>query len=61
MIRVFVLYPEAPDPARYAARLYRELHAFDEADIDRIIVTLPPDTPEWAAVRDRLTRAAAKG
>ena len=28
---------------------------------DRIVVVLPPDTPEWAAVRDRLTRAAAGG
>ncbi len=50
-----------PDPVGYAARLYRELHAYDEADIDRILVTLPPDTPEWAAVRDRLMRAAASG
>jgi L-threonylcarbamoyladenylate synthase len=48
-----------PDPEGYAAELYRQLHNFDDADIDRIIVTLPPDTPEWAAVRDRLTRAAA--
>jgi L-threonylcarbamoyladenylate synthase len=49
------------EPEEYAAQLYTELHAFDQADIDRIVVTLPPDTPEWAAIRDRLTRAAAKG
>ena len=47
------------DPERYAARLYDELHRFDQVGIDRIIVTMPPDTPEWAAVRDRLLRAAA--
>jgi L-threonylcarbamoyladenylate synthase len=49
------------EPEEYSARLYRELHAFDEVDIDRILVTLPPETPEWAAVRDRLRRAAASG
>ncbi|QJW96017.1 L-threonylcarbamoyladenylate synthase [Frigoriglobus tundricola] len=53
--------PMPADPESYAAQLYRELHTFDEVDIDRILVTLPPDTPEWAAVRDRLTRAAAPG
>ena len=55
----FAAIPMPADPESYAARLYRELHAFDEVDIDRILVTLPPDTPEWAAVRDRLMRAAA--
>lgn len=47
-------------PDEYAARLYRELHALDEAGTDRILVTLPPDAPEWAAVRDRLARAAVR-
>lgn len=56
--RAAIPMPLAPD--EYAARLYWELHTFDEVGIDRIVVTLPPDTPEWAAVRDRLTRAAAR-
>jgi L-threonylcarbamoyladenylate synthase len=51
--------PMPTDPDRYSAWLYDELHRFDEVDIDHILVTLPPDTPEWAAVRDRLMRAAA--
>jgi L-threonylcarbamoyladenylate synthase len=46
------------DPADYAAQLYAVLHALDEAAVERIVVALPPDTPEWLAVRDRLRRAA---
>ena len=30
----------------------------DDQGYDAIVVELPPDTPEWAAVRDRLTRAS---
>lgn len=47
------------EPEQYAADLYAVLHEIDRAGWDRIIVELPPDAPEWAAVRDRLTRAAA--
>ena len=49
------------DPAGYAAVLYAVLHELDDGRFDRIVVAMPPDTPEWAAVRDRLTRAAAPG
>lgn len=49
-----------PDsPREYAAAIYDRLHTLDAAGLDLILVQLPPDTPEWAAVRDRLTRAAA--
>jgi L-threonylcarbamoyladenylate synthase len=41
-----------------AALLYDALHRLDEAGLDLILVETPPDTPEWAAVRDRLARAA---
>jgi L-threonylcarbamoyladenylate synthase len=37
------------------------LHELDGEGFDRLVVEMPPDTPEWAAVRDRLTRAAAGG
>jgi L-threonylcarbamoyladenylate synthase len=47
------------DPGEYAFLLYEVLHALDAASVDRIVVTLPPDTEEWLAVRDRLRRAAA--
>ena len=46
-------------PAEAAAKLYADLHDLDGAGFDRIIATLPPDMPEWSAVRDRLTRASA--
>jgi L-threonylcarbamoyladenylate synthase len=48
-----------PDqPQAYAAQLYRRLHDLDREALDWIAVEFPPDTPEWAAIRDRLTRAA---
>ncbi len=42
----------------YAAVLYLKLHEADAANLDWIAVDLPPDTPEWEAVLDRLRRAA---
>jgi L-threonylcarbamoyladenylate synthase len=42
----------------YAAQLYRTLHEIDARGLDWIAVDIPPDTPEWEAVRDRLKRAA---
>jgi L-threonylcarbamoyladenylate synthase len=48
------------DPAEYAARIYAELHSADREGWDWIAVEKPPDTPEWAAIRDRLQRAATK-
>jgi len=48
-----------PDqPQAYAAQLYRRLHDLDREALDWIAVEFPPDSPEWAAIRDRLTRAA---
>jgi L-threonylcarbamoyladenylate synthase len=48
-----------PDqPQAYAAQLYRRLHDLDREGLDWIAVEFPPDTPEWTAIRDRLTRAA---
>jgi L-threonylcarbamoyladenylate synthase len=45
-------------PAGYAEALYRVLHELDRERLDWIAIDLPPDTPEWAAIRDRLQRAA---
>lgn len=47
------------DAVAYAERLYGMLHDLDARGYDWISVEMPPDTPEWAGVRDRLTRAAA--
>lgn len=47
------------DAEAYARALYSELHRCDEIGADWIIVEQPPDGPEWAAVADRLSRAAS--
>jgi L-threonylcarbamoyladenylate synthase len=46
------------EPAAYAAQLYGRLHDLDQIGLDWIAVELPPETRAWAAIRDRLTRAA---
>ena len=45
--------------ASYAAALYAVLHELDSEGWDWIAVERPPATPEWAAVNDRLRRAAS--
>lgn len=47
------------DPAAAARTLYASLRALDGDDVTTIVVALPPDVEANAAVRDRLTRAAA--
>lgn len=47
------------DPVAYAHDLYAALRDMDHADVALIVVEAPPDRPEWAAVTDRLRRAAA--
>ncbi len=44
------------DPIAYAQGLYAALHELD-ATHTRIVIEQVPDTPEWAAVADRLRRA----
>jgi L-threonylcarbamoyladenylate synthase len=44
---------------RYAHDLYAHLRALDAAGCERILVQEVPDGEAWAAVRDRLSRAAA--
>jgi L-threonylcarbamoyladenylate synthase len=47
-----------PDrPEKVAEQLYSSLHALDAMRVDRLLVELPPDTPVWMAVLDRLMRA----
>ena len=45
--------------ADYAAALYQQLHEADAGNYDWIAVDLPPSTPDWEAVLDRLRRAAS--
>jgi L-threonylcarbamoyladenylate synthase len=46
------------NPREYGAALYDALHRLDRQGLDWIAVERPPDTPEWAGILDRLTRAA---
>jgi len=54
---VFVAAPE--DPSQYAQALYGLLRELDRADLERILIERLPASPAWAAVNDRLGRAAA--
>ena len=48
-----------PDDALAAAnQLFGVLRGFDDQGCKLIWVELPPDTPEWEGVRDRLQRAS---
>jgi L-threonylcarbamoyladenylate synthase len=49
------------EPQRYAQKLYAALRELDNAECEQILVEAPPDTAEWAAVRDRLKRACEQG
>jgi L-threonylcarbamoyladenylate synthase len=46
------------DPETAAVALYALLHDLDARGLAGIHVVLPPDTPAWLAIRDRLLRAA---
>ncbi len=46
------------EPQAYAQRLYAAMRELDAAACDAILIESPPETIEWDAVRDRLTRAA---
>ncbi|NBR27410.1 MAG: threonylcarbamoyl-AMP synthase [Betaproteobacteria bacterium] len=47
------------DAAAYAHELYANLRALDAAACEAILVEQPPQQTAWAAVNDRLMRAAA--
>ena len=46
-------------PADYGRTLYAQLRRLDKLGVSRILVESVPDTADWDAVRDRLSRAAA--
>jgi L-threonylcarbamoyladenylate synthase len=47
------------DPVAYARRLYGVLHDLDQGNWPWIAVEAPPETSGWAAIADRLKRAAS--
>lgn len=66
LVRSWELTPDTPqvrmpqDPGDYAAVLYDTLHRLDSEGWDWIAVESPPETGEWAAIADRLRRAASR-
>lgn len=48
------------EPTAYAAALYAELHALEDAGVAAIVVARPPRGDAWLVVHDRLNRAAAR-
>jgi L-threonylcarbamoyladenylate synthase len=48
-------------PAEYARALYAALRALDASGAGRILVEAVPGGEAWAAIADRLARAAARG
>ncbi len=47
------------DAEAFARAIYAELHRCDIARAKLIVVEMPPDSPEWSGIADRLRRAAA--
>jgi L-threonylcarbamoyladenylate synthase len=45
------------DPDTYARNFYARLRMLDAQNLRAIYIVMPPDTPEWFAMRDRITRA----
>lgn len=52
---------DLPDPESAAHVLYTVLRACDARGAQRILVLMPPEAPQWQAVRDRLLRATEPG
>jgi L-threonylcarbamoyladenylate synthase len=47
------------DAEAFARAIYAELHRCDDVGAKVIVVEAPPDLPQWAAIADRLHRAAS--
>jgi L-threonylcarbamoyladenylate synthase len=58
--RVAPLWVLPDSAAKYAAVLYKTLYQIEESDVSKVLVELPPENGEWAAILDRLRRAAGK-
>lgn len=56
----FLAWQRLPaEPVAYARGLYAALRFLDTLGAERLLIQRPPDDAAWAAIRDRLARAAA--
>jgi len=46
------------NPAEYAHSIYDSLRRLDNSKLQKIYIQIPPQSPEWLAIQDRLQRAA---
>ena len=44
------------DPTSYASQLFDALHRLDEAELNRLVISLPSEGDDWLAIHDRLGR-----
>lgn len=52
-------YLFSSDPKKAATDFYRQLRKADQSDKDIILIELPPETPEWNVLNDRIKKAGA--
>jgi L-threonylcarbamoyladenylate synthase len=45
------------NPTDYAHELYASLRRLDALNLPALYIEMPPDEPQWSAIRDRLIRA----
>ncbi|MDP1559350.1 MAG: L-threonylcarbamoyladenylate synthase [Nitrosomonas sp.] len=57
MNKNIVSYSMPQEPMAYGNQLYAILRQFDRQEFDRLLIEMPPDTPAWLAITDRLLRA----
>jgi L-threonylcarbamoyladenylate synthase len=48
------------NPDGMAEKLYDTLHQMDALNVTKLLIEMPPKSPEWLAIQDRLTRASHK-
>ncbi len=51
------ILPITLDADRYAQQFYARLRMLDQQHLRAIYIELPPDHPDWQAIRDRILRA----
>lgn len=51
-------YHLANNPDEAAEHLYETLHKMDALKLELLLIEMPPNKPEWFAIRDRLSRAS---
>ncbi|MFW5432144.1 MAG: L-threonylcarbamoyladenylate synthase [Methylophilaceae bacterium] len=46
------------NPKELAEKLYDTLHQMDTLNVESLLIEMPPNNPQWLAIRDRLSRAS---